>query len=334
MTKRLFHVLMALIFASAATVCGLAHAEFQVPELTGRVVDAGDMFTEEEAQRIEQAILRLEEATGGQLVVATLPSLEGLPIEEVGIKLGDTWKIGHQGEDNGAILLFVVPERKMRLEIGRGWEGPINDARAGDVIRGLKPYFRTEKYTDGAIWAVEKVQEFVTGETVTESLVNPEVQEDVAHQLELTEGDEGEKEAEDHSWWSIARGVLVFLGLMAILLGACWQGLWLFGLLLVILWSVFVYIVLFPVVWVLFWPLRKIGIPLPEPKPSWFQSEWLLEFFELDSFSSGGSSSSDSRSSRSSSSHSSYSSSSHSSSSSHYSGGGGKFGGGGASGGW
>lgn len=334
MTKRLFHVLMVLIFASVATVCGLAHAEFHVPELTGRVVDAGDVFTKDDIQRIEQAILRLEEATGGQLVVTTLPSLEGLPIEEVGIKLGDTWKIGHQGEDNGAILLFVVPERKMRLEIGRGWEGPINDARAGDVIRGLKPFFRTEKYTDGAIWAVEKVQEFVTGEAVTESLVNPEVQEDVAHQLEL-EGDE-EKKAEDHPWWAIALGVLVFLGLMAILFSACWQAFWLFGLMLIILWSAFVYVVLFPVVWLLFWPLRKIGIPLPKPKPSWFQSEWLLEFFELDSFSSGGSSSSDSSSSRSSSSYSSsdYSSSSHSSSGSSYSGGGGKFGGGGASGGW
>lgn len=156
------------LFCLWVTLCPVARAEFQVPALTGRVVDAGGVFTPEDRSRIEQAILKLEEATGGQMVVTTLPTLGGLPIEEAGIKLGDAWKIGHAGKDDGAILLFVVPERQMRLEIGRGWEGPVNDARAGDVIRALVPFFRAEKYADGAIYAVEKVQEFVTGNLITE----------------------------------------------------------------------------------------------------------------------------------------------------------------------
>ena len=52
----------------------------------------------------------------------------------------------------------------MRLEIGYGWEGPVNDARAGDIIRGLQDFFRAEDYAGGAVYAVNKVQEFVTGE--------------------------------------------------------------------------------------------------------------------------------------------------------------------------
>ena len=103
-----------------------ANAEFTVPPLTGRVIDAGAVFTTEERVRIENAILKLESATGGQMVVATLPSLEGLSIEDVGIRLGDAWEIGNKGKDDGAILIIVVPERKMRLEVGYGWEGAIN----------------------------------------------------------------------------------------------------------------------------------------------------------------------------------------------------------------
>lgn len=220
-------------------LCSSVLAEFQVPTLTGRVVDAGGVFTPEDAQRIEQTILKFEEATGGQMVVATLPTLDGIPIEEAGIKLGDTWKIGHAGKDDGAILLFVVPERKMRLEIGRGWEGPVNDARAGDVIRALVPFFRAEKYADGAIYAVEKVQEFVTGKPVDakDSQMTPE-----ARKLASSEA----------SVWEIILGILVFLVIFVPLL---WM----------VFWPLMKIFIFFPI-WLLLWlVLRLFRIPFPVP---------------------------------------------------------------------
>lgn len=290
-------------FCLGEIFCPVARAEFQVPTLTGRVVDAGGVFTPEDAQRIEQTILKFEEATGGQMVVATLPTLGGIPIEEAGIKLGDAWKIGHAGKDDGAILLFVVPERKMRLEIGRGWEGPVNDARAGDVIRALVPFFRAEKYADGAIYAVEKVQEFVTGDPVEakNSLMSPE----------------GRKLApEEESIWMIILGVLVFLVLMAILFAVCWP--------------LFLICFIAPA-WLILWLiLRLCRVPFPAP-----DLDALLSFSvfpiggnrgSYHGGSSGGSSGS----------YSDYDSSDYSSGSSGggYSGGGGSFGGGGASGSW
>lgn len=226
-------------FCLGEIFCPVARAEFQVPTLTGRVVDVGGVFTPEDAQRIEQTILKFEEATGGQMVVATLPTLGGITIEEAGIKLGDAWKIGHAGKDDGAILLFVVPERKMRLEIGRGWEGPVNDARAGDVIRALVPFFRAEKYADGAIYAVEKVQEFVTGDPVEakNSLMSPE----------------GRKLArEEESIWTILLGVLVFLVIFVPLL---WM----------VFWPLMKIFIIFPI-WLLLWlVLRLFRIPFPAP---------------------------------------------------------------------
>lgn len=56
--------------------------------------------------------------------------------------MAEAWKIGRKGKDNGAILVIVPDDREMRLEIGYGWEGEINDAKAGDVIRDMAPFFR------------------------------------------------------------------------------------------------------------------------------------------------------------------------------------------------
>ena len=289
------NLLYVVLFAAIALLsASKANAEFKVPSLTGRVVDAGKVFTEEETVQIEEAILRLESETGGQMVVTTLPSLEGLSIEDVGIRLGDTWKIGNKDKDDGAILIIVVPERKMRLEVGLGWEGPINDARAGDVIRGLAPFFRENRYADGAVWAVESVQQYVTGKEVERSVAVP------------TTNGSGSSESDKNDPLYTGLGVLCSLPL--------------FAMLFYCLWAIFVYAVIMPIWLFVYLIFALCGKELPT-----FDPASLLGLGFLSSLGDGDSSSSSS---------SSYSSSSHSSSSSHYSGGGGRFGGGGASGGW
>lgn len=292
---RKFLYWLSIVLLTTITV----NAEFKVPPLTGRVVDAGKAFTEEESAQIEAAILRLESATGGQMVVTTLPSLEGLSIEDVGIRLGDAWKIGNKGKDDGAILIIAVPERKMRLEVGLGWEGSINDARAGDVIRGLAPFFRANKYADGAVWAVESVQQYVTGKEVERTVAVP-----------ATNGsDSSESDKNDPLYTGL--GVLCSLPL--------------FALLFYCLWAIFVYAVIMPIWLLLYLIFALCGKELPTFDPaSLLGLGFLADWADSGSGSSGSSSSGSS----------SYSSSSSSSSSSHYSGGGGRFGGGGASGGW
>ena len=152
----------------------LAAADFKVPALTGRVVDQSGTLDAEGKTRIENAISTLEKTSGGQMVVAFLKPLGDTPIEEVGIALGDAWKVGRKGKDNGAILIIIPAERRMRLEVGYGWEGAVNDARAGDVIRGLSNFFRKNDYAGGAVYAVNKIQEFVTGEAPDGGITPPE----------------------------------------------------------------------------------------------------------------------------------------------------------------
>ncbi len=169
---------MRSVFALILTfACVLSAGAFDVPELTGRVVDKTGTLNGEDRTLIEKRIKTFEEATGGQLAVALLPPLKDVSIEEAGLALLNTWKIGMKGKDNGAVLLLIPDSRQMRLEIGYGWEGVVNDARAGDILRGLGPYFRKKKYADGIVHAVGSMEDFITGKkTQLEKIAPPEEQ--------------------------------------------------------------------------------------------------------------------------------------------------------------
>jgi len=145
------------------TVFSVMAFSFEVPPLTGRVVDNAGIFTSDEIRLLDSKIQDFESSTGGQLVVAVLKQLDGTAIEEAGIQMADKWKIGKKDKDNGIILILSMEERAMRVEVGYGWEGCVTDARAGDVIRFMKPYFQKAQYFSGISGGIEKLQTYVTG---------------------------------------------------------------------------------------------------------------------------------------------------------------------------
>ena len=158
MARFLIAALSSLLLAFTAVAQGL-----QIPELTGRVVDNAGILSQGGKDKVEAAIKNLEAATGGQMAVLTVKSLNGSDIESFGIKVAEKWKIGHKGKDDGAILIVSQDNRKMRLEVGYGWEGFVNDARAGDIIRDMGPYFRNGDFAGGMALAIDNVSAFVTG---------------------------------------------------------------------------------------------------------------------------------------------------------------------------
>ncbi len=161
---------IAFAFGVCLAMCALG--ELAVPAMTGRVVDQAGLLGGD-AARVENAIRGLEQATAGQMAVLTVPSLRGDALESFSMRVAEAWKIGRKGQDNGALLVVVRDSRGIRLEIGYGWEGSINDARAGDVIRGMGPFFRSGRFADGCLYAVQQVQGFVTGKPVAGRVVAP-----------------------------------------------------------------------------------------------------------------------------------------------------------------
>ena len=128
-----------------------------------RIVDKAEVFGEDGTAKLAEAIRHLEAQTGGEMMVLTVPTIGLSSIEDFGLETASKWKIGKKDEDNGALLVLAINDHKSRLEIGYGWEGAVNDARAGDILREIVPELKAEKYAEAAIKAVQKVEFYVTG---------------------------------------------------------------------------------------------------------------------------------------------------------------------------
>jgi len=107
---------------------------------------------------LENELRTFEQTDSTQIVILTIPSLEGEEIEDFGIKVGDTWKIGQAGKDNGIIFIAAKQDRKMRIEVGRGLEGRLTDLMAGRIIDlVIKPRFKRGNFDGGFIAGVSSL---------------------------------------------------------------------------------------------------------------------------------------------------------------------------------
>jgi uncharacterized protein len=122
----------------------VAHADFKVPVMnTGPVYDPTHLLSGAVRSGLEDYLRGIYEHGGTQIQVVIVPDLGGLSVEEAGIKVADSWKIGHAGKDDGVILLIARAERRVRIEVGKGREGDLPDIRASRIIREIiVPYMR------------------------------------------------------------------------------------------------------------------------------------------------------------------------------------------------
>jgi uncharacterized protein len=145
-------LLLALIAAPAIA------DTLPVPALTGRVVDQAGILNNSEEARLVAKLANLEAKSSIQLVVVTLSSLRGSPIEDWGLTLGRTWGIGQKGKDNGVLLIVAPNDRELRIEVGYGLEGTLPDATADAIIRNvIVPRFRAGSMAGGISDGVDAI---------------------------------------------------------------------------------------------------------------------------------------------------------------------------------
>jgi len=137
----------------------------KVPALRGYVNDYGDMISASVEADLASKLKTFEETDSTQLVVLTVPSLEGDPVEDYSIRVAEAWKIGQKGKDNGILFLVSREDRKMRIEVGRGLEGNLTDLTAGRIIDlVVKPKFKAEDYDGGFTAGVSALIDATRGE--------------------------------------------------------------------------------------------------------------------------------------------------------------------------
>ena len=141
----------------ASLACALIALAFPAtaqtfPKFTGFVVDSANVLPPATEAELTAKLDALQRDTKRQLVVATVPDLQGYPIEEYGYKLGRAWGVGMRDVNNGAILLVAPNERKVRIEVGTGLDPIVTDALSSVTInQTILPRFKAGDLPGGIV---------------------------------------------------------------------------------------------------------------------------------------------------------------------------------------
>ena len=297
-----------------------------VPYLTGRVVDNAEILKPATRERITALSKAHEDKSTDQIVVLTVPTLDGESVEEYAVRVFASWKLGQKGKDKGVLVLVAPQDRKMRIEVGYGLEGTLPDVAASRIIRNvMTPAFRADNYDDGIADGVAAIVAQLEGQKMEGA--NAGTSANFAGTTSSGKKSSFEFEGPDLPWYMrILLGCFIFgiIGLFTVI-GVMTPGVgWFLYVFLIPFWAMFPIVIIGPKATVVLLAAYVIGYPVAKlvlRRLPWYQKASLDMKTKGTAtvggmvFTSSGSSSS-------------------SSSGGGFSGGGGSSGGGGASGSW
>jgi uncharacterized protein len=143
----------------------VAHADVAVPPLSGRVVDQTGTLSSGDVAALTQTLKGLEARKGSQVAVLIVPTTAPETIEQYSLRVAEAWKIGRKKIDDGALLVVAKNDRKLRIEVGYGLEGALNDATAKRIIdEVITPRFRNGDFAGGISAGIERIVAVIDGE--------------------------------------------------------------------------------------------------------------------------------------------------------------------------
>ena len=155
----------ALFVASILGWASIAGAQVAVPPLTGRVVDQTATLTNDQKATLEQTLQSFEARKGSQLAVLIVPTSAPETIEQYALRVAEQWKLGRKKVDDGAILVVGKNDRALRIEVGYGLEGALNDATSKRIISEIiVPQFQQGDFNGGISAGVDRMIRVVDGE--------------------------------------------------------------------------------------------------------------------------------------------------------------------------
>jgi uncharacterized protein len=142
-----------------------AFADVAVPPLSGRVVDQTGTLSSGDIAALTQTLKDLETRKGSQVAVLIVPTTQPETIEQYSIRVAEAWKIGRKKIDDGALLVVAKNDRKLRIEVGYGLEGALNDATASRIIEEvITPKFRSGDFAGGISAGIDRIVGVINGE--------------------------------------------------------------------------------------------------------------------------------------------------------------------------
>jgi len=158
---------IAQVFLLALLLCGAAQAEVAVPPLAHRVTDLTATLDVQQTQTLESRLAAFEAKKGAQLAVLIVPTTQPETIEQFGIRVAEAWKLGRKGVDDGALLLVAKNDHTLRIEVGYGLEGVLNDATAKRIVDEIiVPHLKRGEFYPGIESGTAAMMKIVDGESL------------------------------------------------------------------------------------------------------------------------------------------------------------------------
>lgn len=152
----------------------LVGAQIPVPPLTARINDQAALLTTEQKASLEQKLQTFEARKGSQLAVLIVLTTAPETIEQYALRVVEQWKLGRKKVDDGALLLIAKTDRALRIEVGYGLEGALNDATSKRIISEIiTPHFKQGDFYGGIAAGVDKIVRVIDGEPLPESRRTP-----------------------------------------------------------------------------------------------------------------------------------------------------------------
>ncbi len=146
------------IVVVAALLCARLHAiDINSLKPQGYVSDFAGVVDAESRAAIERYGTALQQATGAQISLVTIKSLDGEPLEDFSIDLFRHFGVGRKGTDNGVQLLLVTDEHRSRIEVGNGLEPVLPDGLDGQILLDMRPELKAGHYGQALLTAAERI---------------------------------------------------------------------------------------------------------------------------------------------------------------------------------
>ena len=162
--KAIWAILLALLLTGAARA-EVPQVEVSVPPLGARVTDLAATLDTQQTRALEARLAAFETKKGAQLAVLIVPTTQPETIEQFGMRIVEAWKLGRKGVDDGALLLVAKDDRALRIEVGYGLEGALNDATAKRIIAEvITPFFKRGEFYAGIDAGTAAMMRVIEGE--------------------------------------------------------------------------------------------------------------------------------------------------------------------------
>lgn len=163
-----------LIFVGIAIGLNLVAQIPERPNPPRLVNDFANILSDQEKAFLEDSLVLFARSTSTQIVVVTVPDLQGYDPGDFAFRLGEKWGVGQKDKDNGIVVLVKPKQGNSKGEVfiatGYGLEGILPDATVNSTVVDYEmiPRFKQNDYFGGIFAGVSVIMNITRGEYTAE----------------------------------------------------------------------------------------------------------------------------------------------------------------------